>query len=296
MKKRLLLLLVFIGIQGAGIAQIKGLVTDENGEPMPYVSIYLPEINKGTISNDDGNYQIDINTPGNYTISFHYLGYKTSSKTYDMKNFPYVLNIQLFPEAQQLDAVVISSGEDPAYRVIRNAIDKRAEYRKQALSYQAKFYSKGFYKIANVPEKIFGQEIDDLDGVLDSVTRSGVIYLSETFSDISYQAPNNFKETITAAKVSGDDNGVSFNNAQSANFNFYDNTLNLNRSIVSPIADNALNYYRYKLKNTFYDIYGHLINQIEVIPRRSNDKVFSGTIYIVEDTWHIYGLELRVSG
>lgn len=296
MNKFTFLLLAFFGIQSASFAQIKGLITDENGDPMPYVSIYLPEINKGTISNDDGNYQIDINTPGNYTISFHYLGYKTISKTYEIVAFPYELNIQMLPEAQQLDAVIISSSEDPAYRVIRNAIAKRSEYRKQELSFTATFYSKGFYKVANVPKKILGQEIDDLDGTLDSVTRSGIVYLSETFSEIAYQAPNNFKETITASKVSGDDNGVSFNSAQSANFNFYDNTLDINRSIVSPIAENAMNYYRYKLQNTFYDIYGHLINQIEVIPKRSNDKVFSGTIYIVEDTWYIYGLELSVTG
>ena len=33
-----------------------------------------------------------------------------------------------------------------------------------------------------------------------------------------------------------------------------------------------------------------------MIPRRENDRVFSGILYIVEDQWSIYGLELQVTG
>ena len=65
-----------------------------------------------------------------------------------------------------------------------------------------------------------GQEVGDLDGVLDS-TRSGIIYLSETISKISYRQPNDFRERIIASKVSGNDNGFSFNSAQESTFSFY---------------------------------------------------------------------------
>ena len=70
----------------------------------------------------------------------------------------------------------------------------------------------------------------------------------------------------------------------------------MNAEIVSPIADYAFNYYRYKLEGVFYDNRGNLINKIQVIPRRENDRVFSGILYIVEDQWSIYGLELQVTG
>jgi len=116
--------------------------------------------------------------------------------------------------------------------------------------------------VKDAPEKILGQEIGDLGGGLDS-TRTGIIYLSETISEIAYQRPNNFSEKITASKVSGNDNGFSFNSAIDANFSFYENTIALNAQIVSPIANNAYAYYRYKLVGTFFEN-GKLINKIEV--------------------------------
>jgi len=66
----------------------------------------------------------------------------------------------------------------------------------------------------------------------------------------------------------------------------------VNRSLVSPIADNALGFYKYKLLGTQYDDKGRLINKIQVIPKRANDPIVQGTIYIVEDQWNIESLSL----
>ncbi|MBT8296376.1 MAG: carboxypeptidase-like regulatory domain-containing protein, partial [Gramella sp.] len=66
--------------------------------------------------------------------------------------------------------------------------------------------------------------------------------------------------------------------------------------MVSPIAEYAFNYYQYQLEGTFFDDRGNLINKIEVTPRREKDRVFSGFIYIVEDLWQIYGVELTTTG
>ena len=57
-----------------------------------------------------------------------------------------------------------------------------------------------------------------------------------------------------------------------------------------------MNYYDYELKGTFYDSDRFLINKIEVIPKRPNDKVFSGHIYIIEETWEVFGVELKTTG
>ena len=119
-------------------------------------------------------------------------------------------------------------------------------------AYTADFYSRGLFKIKDVPKKILGMELGDLGGTLDS-TRSGIIYLSETISKIKYQKPNNFKEHIIASKVSGKDNGVSFNRAEEVNFNLYKNTVQLGYKIISPLSNYAFGYYKFKLVGTFYD-------------------------------------------
>tara|TARA_R110002049_G_scaffold30496_4_gene104423 strand:+ start:2146 stop:4626 length:2481 start_codon:yes stop_codon:yes gene_type:complete len=275
-------------------AQIVGKITDTKGEELPYVNIYLDNSYIGTTSNDDGNYELNVFEAGNYTIIFQFLGFKKISKEVNIESFPYILNVKMEEESVSLDEVIVSNDEDPAYRIIRETIARRKENLEKISEFTADFYSRGLWKVYDVPEKIMGQEVGDLDGALDS-TRSGIIYLSESISKISYQQPNDFKERIVASKVSGNDNGFSFNSAQEANFSFYENTVDLNAEIVSPIANNALGYYRYRLDGIFYEG-NKLINKIEVTPKRPKDRVWSGYIYIVEDDWQLYGVEITTNG
>lgn len=290
--QRFLLLLILISANLS--AQIAGKVTDINGEPLAYVNIYLQDTYTGTTTNDDGNYSLNISENGEYRVIFQFLGYKSVTKTISPTSFPYILNVILQEESTSLDEVVIDTKEDPAYRIIRETIDRRKENLEKLSEYTADFYSRGLWRVKDIPKKIFGQEVGDFDGALDS-TRTGIVYLSETISEIAYQKPDKFTEKVIASKVSGNDNGFSFNSAQSANLSFYENTIEMNAALVSPISSNALSYYNYKLDGVFYDG-KKLINKIKVIPQRPKDRVWTGYIYIVEDDWQLYGIELSSTG
>ncbi|MBL4662430.1 MAG: carboxypeptidase-like regulatory domain-containing protein, partial [Flavobacteriaceae bacterium] len=292
MKQLLPYIFLFITIHLS--AQIEGTITNEKGEPLPYVNIYLENTYNGTTSNEEGNFTLDLSTVGDYTVIFQFLGYTTIKETVTITSFPHTINISLAETSVSLDEVVISNSEDPAYRIIRETIKRRKENLERVSGFTANFYSRGIWRVKNVPEKIMGQEVGDFEGALDS-TRTGIIYLSESISEIAYQRPDDFKERIIASKVSGDDNGFSFNSAMDANFSFYENTIDLNAAIVSPIAGPALSYYRYKLDGIFYEG-SKLINKIIVTPRRPKDRVWQGVIYIVEDDWQLYGAELTTNG
>jgi hypothetical protein len=292
MRKILSLLLLLIGTQVQ--AQIIGKVTNTNNEDLPYVNIYVKSTYTGTTSNDEGNYELNVGKKANYTIVYQFIGYKTVTKKVTIERFPHILNISLEAESTSLDEVVINNKEDPANRIIRATIAQRKENLARISEYTADFYSRGVWKLKNAPKKILGQTVQEFEGILDS-TRSGIIYLSETISKISYQQPNDFNEHIIASKISGNDNGFSFNSAQDATFSFYENTIKLNTAIVSPIASNAFNYYDYKLDGIFYEG-SKLINKIKVIPKRPNDRVFKGVIYIVEDDWQLYGVDISTTG
>ena len=276
-------------------SQIKGNISNSKQEPLPFVNIYIENTFTGTTSNEDGKYELNISVPKTYTVIFQYLGYKTVKKTVNINTFPFELDAVLIEEEITLNEVVINANENPANNIIRQAIAKRKVHLEQIQSYKADFYSRGLIRIKDAPEKILGQELGDLGGGLDS-TRSGVIYLSETISKLEFLRPNKLKETITASKISGNDNGFSFNTALDVDYNYYNNTIEIGNQIISPIADYAFNYYRYTLDGVFYDDKGNLINKVNVIPKHKNDPVFSGTIYIVENQWSIYALELSVSG
>jgi len=131
---------------------------------------------------------------------------------------------------------------------------------------------------------------DKISSNLDS-TGSGIIYLSETVSKLMFEKPNSIKEKIIASKISGNDKGFSYNTARSTAYDFYDNTLLFNINMISPIANNAFNYYKYKLEGTFFDENNQQIYKIKVTPKRENEPVFEGYMYIVDDSFALYGVD-----
>lgn len=276
-------------------SQIKGLVTDEKSNPISYVNIYVEGTYSGTTSNENGKYELNIkNEQVGKNLVFQALGYKTQKKAIQSLN--QTINVVLSEESFELQEVTINTKENPAYAIIRKAIKNKKINSERYDRFTADFYSRGMFKIKNMPKKIFGQEVGDLDGSLDS-TGTGIVYLSETISKVAYDKPDKFSETIIASKVSGDNKGYSYNTAMGANFDFYSNTTEImGMKMISPIADNTFAYYKFNLESSFKDSNGLLINKIKIIPRRDEEPVFDGYIYIVEETWQIYAVEFTTKG
>lgn len=275
-------------------AQVIGTVTDINGEPLAFVNIYIENTYNGTTTNDNGHYELSITESGTYTIIYKYLGFETHKEKINITSFPHKINVTLKEDALALEEVTISTKENPAHRIIKAAIAHRKQNFEKTDDFTAEFYSRGIFRIKNAPKKIMGFDLGDLGGGLDS-TRSGVVYLSETISEIAKKG-NDFKEKILASKVSGNDNGFSFNMASEANFNLYKNLIEVGENtIVSPIANYAFNYYKYTLLNSYYEDQ-FLINKIKVEPKKPTYNAFSGEIYIVEDSWEIFAADVSVTG
>ena len=293
MKKITTLLLLFISI--ITIAQIKGTVTDTKGNPIPFANIYVQDTYMSTTSNEQGKYELTIKTPGNYIILYKYLGYKTEKKVIEFNTLSQIVDVTLIEENIQLEDVVIDKKVNPAIQIIKNAIANRKPNAIITAKYNADFYSRGIFRVKNLPKSIMGQKLDFLDEMIDS-TRSGILYLSETVSKITFQKPDKMKEVIVASKVSGNDNGFSFNSAAQANFDFYENYLEFDVKVISPIADNAFNYYKYKFDGSFADENNKIINKIKVTPKRTTEPAMEGYIYIVEDSWAIYAVDLTIKG
>ena len=293
MKKAALILLLLAGIPA--LAQVNGWVASrKTGERIPFAGITVADTYIGTSTNENGNYMLNITQKGIYKLVFQSLGHKTREVTIEVTSLPHTLNVTLEEEEYILDAVAITNKEEAAMDIIRKAIDSRKANAKKTERFEADFYSRGMLRVKDVPEKILGQEIGDLGASLDS-TRSGILYLSETVSKVKYDKPK-IREQVVASKVSGEDNGFSFNNAAAAEFDFYRNYIPLEVNVVSPIADNALNYYNYRLESAFFEQGTQLINKIKVNPKRKRSPAMTGYIYIVDKTWELYAVDLKISG
>lgn len=292
--KKIFTLFFLLAFSIFGSAQIKGKITDQSGKELPAVNVYIENTYNGTSSNELGFYELSIKSAGKYVVVFQYLGYKTQKVNVNVEKFPYILDIVLAEENISIAEIVIDSKENPANAIIRSAIASKKQNSEMTAKFNADFYSRGIFRVKDAPKKILGQKVDE-DGILDS-TGTGIIYLSETVSRITYQKPDKLKENIIASKISGNDNGFSYNTARNTDYDFYENYINFNINMVSPIANNAFNYYKFKIEGTFIDENNNTINKIKVIPRRDSEPVFEGYIYIVEDTWAIYAVDLDIKG
>lgn len=292
MRKYFALLLFIHSFLFSFAGKITGLVTDDKGKPLPYASISIKGTNRGTTANSIGKYSITLN-PGEYILVCQYVGYGKVEKNITVTQADMVVDFTLSIQQLTLSEVVVKRGEDPAYEIIRQAIKKRDYYNSQVDSFTVDIYIKGLLRTRKIPKRVFGQKIerDSTDG-LDSLGR-GIILLSESITKVAFKKPNKIKYEVVSSRMSGGGFGLSFPffiNFYQNNVSVFDNALN-KRGFVSPIADGAMNYYRYKYEGSFVEE-GKMVNTIRVTPRRKNEPLFSGVIQIVEDEWRIYSIDL----
>ncbi|MEM6720960.1 MAG: TonB-dependent receptor [Bacteroidota bacterium] len=87
--------------------EIKGTVTHKNN-PIPFANVYLENTNKGTITNDDGNFSLQV-ARGNYVVIIQSIGYKTFKKAITVDNKTLIVNTDLEEDLLGLDQVVVSA-------------------------------------------------------------------------------------------------------------------------------------------------------------------------------------------
>lgn len=288
--KFLLLPLLFLPV--FALAQLSGTVRDELGEPLPFASVYVRNSTNGTVANGEGQYRLSL-TRGTYEVVFQYLGFKQHIENVTIGDRPVRLDVRMQPSSLELGEVVITT-DDPAVRMMREVIAKRRYYNSKVPDYSADVYIKGLVKLMDAPKKIMGKEIGNMGGVLDT-NQQGVLYLSESVSKV-YTQGGKQKEVMVSSKVSGDAGAFSINRSTLTNFNLYDERINIDRDILSPLADNAFNYYNFKFLGRFKDENGYDICKIKVIPKRSADPTFSGYLLVVDEQWNLAGLDLALTG
>src|SRR5258706_1855010 len=290
-----LLFSLFSIISFAG--KISGRITDDKGNPLAYASISIKGTTRGTNANSSGYYFITL-SPGRYTLVCEYVGYKKEENAIIVDGDDQVINFSLTIQQLTLSEVIVKKGEDPAYEIIRQAIKKRSYYNEQVHSFSVDVYIKGLVRSRGIPPRIFGKKVErESNDGLDS-SGKGILFLSESVTKVSFSKPNKIKYRVVSSRVSGSNAGIGlsfpfFINFYQNNVSVFDNNLNP-RGFISPIADGALNFYKYRYEGSFVED-NKMVNTITVIPKRRNEPLFSGTIQIIEDDWRIYSLDLQTT-
>lgn len=104
----ILLLLSFFILQGfAEKVILSGYIKDEaSGEALIGATCYIPELVTGVISNSYGFYSITI-PPGDYDISFSYIGYESKDKKISLKENKQ-LSVFMAENSEQLEEIMVT--------------------------------------------------------------------------------------------------------------------------------------------------------------------------------------------
>lgn len=262
----------------------KGTVTDNSGNPVPYAALYLRETKSGLTTDEHGRFQTRL-PAGQYTCEVSSLGFVSQTFSFQMLNRDYEKDIVLAERTYSLPEVSITKGsEDPAYAVMRRAIARAPYYRTQIKSYTAGTYLKGTGKGTSIPAVLkLSKEVRK--GAKEWL---GKLFVLEQQQIVNFTAPNIWNNKVLANRNSFPeeiqvDMGIT-------TVNLYTPEL---FGKVSPLNKNAFSYYRFRLDGCFVEE-GQMINKIRVIPKKDDNRLLEGDLFIVEDLWCLSAADVNV--
>ncbi len=289
---------------------INGKVEDMNtSEGIPFAVVYFPHAMIGTTADMDGKFSVVMDAIPNDTLRISAMGYKTVNKTVvNTGKHEYNFIIELERSNNQLkEAVITASGEDPGVILMRKIIAHKPNNdpdRIDNYSYEAynrleadlqRLNRSQFQKIPLL--KNYSFIFDNLDTV--SETKPYLpLYMTETISDYYFnRKPKKQREFIKASMVKGvnNENIVKYLGTLYQNVNVYKNFIPVfDKKFISPISNDGIFYYRYKIKDT-QSAYGHRIILVQFTPKRAGESCFEGDFWVADTTFAIQRISMDVS-
>lgn len=299
--KRLLFSLFFLPILSFSQQHISGVLIDtKTKETLPFANI-ITNNNQGTITNVDGEFILEFDKEIT-ELRISYIGYETKKVTITKSTT--FIKIELKQNIESLNEVVITSAENPALRIIRNAIKNKKKNNIESTLNTFKFKAYNKLLVTANPDSISG-EFDSIYKIVKGkkeflkIDSSGYkfkkeinrnhIYISEKMSEHTFETGKKKKETVLASRMAGFKQPIyevlainiqdysSYNEIYTVAGNKY----------INPIADKALKEYEYQILDTVNNSNGKSF-MIHFKPKKKENKVgLEGVLYIDNQSYAI---------
>ena len=273
MNKTIFVIFILLIINGSvataqTIYTITGKVSNlQTGETIDRVNIRVAGTTRGTITNSDGSYILNL-PEGTYVLIYSYIGCQRDSLRLSLtKNI--TCNIKLEP-ADIILPEVVTIAEDPAYAIIREAIRKKHELAKLLNSYTSKAFTRiKFYRDTSI---------------------AGI---TESYTDGYWHQGDSLREVVTQKHMTTNLPEAQMVASVGEIVNFTDDNIHLfGFTFIGPVAENALDHYDYKLLRTLrkdhVDVY-----EISIVPRSRIVPLFQGNISIADSSFAVMGIEVQ---
>lgn len=108
MKKIIMALILGFSAMLHAQNKLSGTVTDTKNLPLASVSVYAPDLHKGTITDAEGKYNFSNLPAGNIKIIFSYVGFTTMNQTVNIQKET-IFDLVLEENMHQMDEVIVST-------------------------------------------------------------------------------------------------------------------------------------------------------------------------------------------
>ena len=309
----LLLTLIPVGAS----SQVRGRVVDaKTRQPLEGANVYYEGKNVGGQTDEDGAFVIPEEQNWN-ELTVSTMGYKT--QVVKLKTGQKNLTIRLQPDPQMINEVTVearktkySRKNNPAVELMRKVIAAKKFNSLESHDYYFYTkYEKMTFSVNEFSDKFFEEsdfkQLSFLRDHAEVCEQTGKTILpltvDEMVSDVFFRKHPETKKQLIKGEVS---KGVQelFNTGEIVtttlkdvftDVDIYQNECRLLQfPFKSPIADNAINFYRYYLMDTLY-VEGDKVVEVGFTPNNPQDFGFSGSLFIMLDsTWQVRQVELNI--
>lgn len=156
---KLFCVIIFLGVSLATHSQstLVGKVTDLNNNPLVGVDIYVPNLHRGTTTDENGTYILKNLPSGSIKIVFAFLGFKSVVKSIEFDKKEIELNVSLEESVFNMDEVIVST----PFNKLQSENVMKVEHRtiKQLQRHGAATLIEGISNIAGVSQVSTGNSI-----------------------------------------------------------------------------------------------------------------------------------------
>ena len=253
-----------------------GTVRDTvSGQPVGLAFIRVAGQGASAITDDAGRFQLRV-APGPVRLEVRRIGYRPRTLAVTAPDTALVVFIAPVPVG--IAGITVRPEEDPALEVMRRVI----AHKRNVLSHLHD-YSYG----ADVKFVVRNQGVP-------ADSPASILVVTESRTTAYWERPDHYQETIVARRQTGnlnpDRNLVSVGEI----VNFARDRIDLRKySIVSPIADDALAHYDYRMLDTTTSADGRgRFFTIAIIPRSEASPLFVGVLTVADSSYDVLTIDV----
>lgn len=254
-------------------------------EPLAFVSVEVKELRTGTITKEDGTYELELDE-GKYDLVISMIGYKSRIVTVITGKTDLQKNIILEDDDSQGLLEVVIKGKDRSEEIIRNVIRHKDEIMAASGDYSCRIYIKAIQEDSSFRKKR-KTVVKDSAYVNEDMKRMA---MAEVALNYDYASPTRTKEERTGVTKGRKADGLFYLSTTEGDFNFYNNLIKVPSvsevPILSPVSYSGLIAYKFRMKEIKKEG-NKKIYAISVKPRQLSNATVEGEISIEDSTWVI---------